>query len=33
MTGQAYDTIFIDGWLGGYVGVIRAGATAARRFP
>ncbi len=32
MTGQAYDTIIIDGWLGGYVGVIRAGATAARRF-
>lgn len=33
MTGQVYDTIFIDGWLGGYVGAIRAGVTAARSFP
>ena len=33
MTGQVYETIFIDGRLGGYAGVIRAGATAARRFP
>ena len=33
MTGQVYGTIFIDGWLGGYVGAIRAGVTAARSFP